>query len=81
MPPQEKPFQMEGSTVSAPEEYSIRREAYTVDEFAAAFGIGRTSAFKLFKDGKVRTSRILGRTVILRTEVDRFAASLQGELQ
>lgn len=63
--------------MSAPEEISIRREAYTVDEFAEAFGIGRTSVFKLFKTGQVRPVRILGRTVILRSEVDRFAASLQ----
>lgn len=56
---------------------SIQKEAYSIDDFAEAFSIGRTSVFKLIKTGQVRSARILGRTVILREELQRFAASLR----
>ena len=60
---------------------TITKEAYSIDDFAEAFSIGRTSVFKLMKTGQVRSARILGRTVIPRSEVDRFAASLMEALQ
>jgi excisionase family DNA binding protein len=38
--------------------------AYTIDGFCRAFGIGRTSVYKLIGDGKLRTVMVAGRRLI-----------------
>lgn len=62
-------------------EISILKEALTVEQFAETFSIGRTTAFKLFKTGQVKPVKIFGKTIVLRSEVERFAASLQEALR
>lgn len=52
--------------------------AFSVNEFSEIFGVSRSVTYKLIKEGKLNPSKILGRTVITRSEVDRFAASLEG---
>ena len=45
---------------------SIRQEprAYRVNDFIKAFGIGRTSVYRLIKDGKLPSVMIGGRRLI-----------------
>lgn len=49
--------------------------ALRVNEFCAAYGVGRATAYKLMKQGKLRTALIGGRRVI---PVDAAEALLNG---
>jgi predicted DNA-binding transcriptional regulator AlpA len=57
-------------TNSAPE-----RRALRVNEFCAAYGLSRSTAYKLMKTGKLRTVLIGGRRVV---PVDAAEALLKG---
>lgn len=50
------------------------KRAYRVDEACASLGLGRSKLYQLIADGKLRSVRLAGRTVILATELDRFIA-------
>lgn len=52
------------------------RLAYGVEEFAELMGIGRTMAFNLIKDGRVKVVKLGGRTLIPASEAQAFLASL-----
>ncbi len=48
------------------------RELYTVPEFRAATRLGHTTVFKLIKEKKIQSVKILGRRLIPATEVARL---------
>lgn len=50
---------------------------YSINEFCAIFGISRSTFYGLVKTGGVRPGKILGKTVVTRSEIDRFASSLE----
>jgi excisionase family DNA binding protein len=47
-------------------------DAYTIPEFARRLSIGRTSVYKLAKEGKLRLIKVAGRTLVPRTEIERL---------
>ena len=50
-----------------------RKIGYTVDQFITdVVPIGRTSLYKLIKEGKIKTVLICGRRIIPSTEADRL---------
>ncbi len=51
---------------------TVVREALTVDEFAYALGLGRTSIYAMIARGEVRTRTFGARRVIPRSEVARL---------
>ena len=48
------------------------RLAYRVDEACASIGIGRSSLYNMIRDGRVKSVKIAGRTLILRSEIERL---------
>jgi excisionase family DNA binding protein len=50
-----------------------------VPEAAALLGIGRTRAWQLIYEGRLRAVRIGRRTLIPRTELERFVRELEQE--
>ncbi len=58
---------------------TITKAVLSVDEFAATIGVGRTTAYRLFKERKVRLVRIGRRTLIPIAEVDALLAALANE--
>jgi len=54
--------------------------ALSVEEAAAALGIGRTMVFYLLRDGKLRAIKIGKRTLIPVREIESFLARLLGEV-
>lgn len=50
--------------------------ALTVSEFCRAYGIGRTFLYDQLKSGKLTACKAGTRTLILRSEADRWARSL-----
>ncbi len=51
---------------------TVVREALSVDEFAHALGLGRTSVYAMIARGEVRTRTFGARRVIPRSEVSRL---------
>lgn len=52
----------------------VARQSLRVEEAAVALGCGRTTIFKLIKEGQLRAVKLGSRTVIPRSEVDRLLA-------
>jgi excisionase family DNA binding protein len=50
--------------------------AQSVPEFAKSIGIGKSTAWMLVKDGKLRAVKILGRTLILHEDSESYLRSL-----
>jgi excisionase family DNA binding protein len=48
---------------------------YRVNDFVKVTGIGRTSTYRLIREGKLRTVKIAGRTLIPAEEVSRLATA------
>lgn len=46
--------------------------AYTVEEARTASGIGRTTLYEAAKAGRLRMTKVGGRTLILREDLQRF---------
>ncbi|MGH8338447.1 MAG: helix-turn-helix domain-containing protein [Gammaproteobacteria bacterium] len=57
-----------------PAPQNIAVEAYRVRDFCRVYGIGKSLLYKLIADGKIRSVKIAGRTVIPRSEGDRLLA-------
>lgn len=55
----------------------MRRSGLSVPEFARAVGIGRTLAFRLIREGVIRSVKIGRRRVVPASEQDAFLARLQ----
>jgi excisionase family DNA binding protein len=55
----------------------IERRALRVNDCAKAYGVGRSTVYKLIAEGKLATAKIAGRRVILR---DSAEALLHGEV-
>ncbi|RUM95512.1 DNA-binding protein [Pseudaminobacter arsenicus] len=53
--------------------------AFSIPEFCAMFGVGRSTVYDLMKAGELRSAKIKGKTIFTKKEVDRFAAKLEGE--
>ena len=58
------------------------RDAFSVNEFCARFGIGRTLAYRLMREGTLRSVSVGGRRLIPATEcvacLERLAAEAGG---
>ena len=52
------------------------RRAYRINDFCRAFGLGRTAAYKLIRDGKLSSVVIGGRRLI---PADQAEALLKGD--
>jgi excisionase family DNA binding protein len=50
------------------------RAAWSIEEGAHRIGVGRTSIYKLAKDGKIRLIKVAGRTLIPDSEITRLIA-------
>ena len=48
--------------------------AYRINDACKALSVGRSSIYKLIKEGKLKSVTIAGRTLIPRTEIDRLIA-------
>ena len=49
-----------------PKHVQIEKRAYRIDEFCAAYGLGRTKVYELIKSGKLRTVLVDGRRLVPR---------------
>jgi excisionase family DNA binding protein len=58
------------------DEAPIERRALRVNDAAKAYGVGRSTIYKLMSEGKLATAKIAGRRVVLR---DSAEALLRGE--
>ena len=56
---------------------AIRKALLSVEEFAEAVSLSRTTAFALIKEGKVQSVLVGKRRLVLATEPDAFALRLQ----
>jgi hypothetical protein len=55
------------------------RVADTIDEFCDSVRIKRTKAYAEIKEGRLKKTKISGRTVILRSDREAWLRRLQGE--
>lgn len=55
---------------------STERIAYGVEEFAELMGIGRTTAFNLIREGRVKAVKLGARTLIPASEAKALIAAL-----
>jgi excisionase family DNA binding protein len=51
--------------------------AYRIDEASRASGIGRTKLYEQMKAGRLQACKVGNRTLILRSELQRFLQSLE----
>ena len=49
--------------------------AFNISELCAAIGLGKTSIYEAIKEGKLKSVRICGRRLILKTDLEAFLAS------
>lgn len=52
------------------------RLSYTVRDFCAAVGIGRSKFYELVHDGKLRPVKLGAKTLVTAAEAERFISSL-----
>jgi excisionase family DNA binding protein len=50
------------------------RRAWRINDACAALGIGRTTLYKLAGEGKIKLVRVLGRTLVPESEIERIAS-------
>ncbi|WP_035871218.1 helix-turn-helix domain-containing protein [Cucumibacter marinus] len=56
-----------------------KRRAYSPAEAAAELGISRSHLYRLRNEGLIKFSKLLGRTLITESEIDRVVATLEEE--
>ena len=61
--------------LSEPKHVQIEKRAYRIDEFCAAYGLGRTKVYELIKSGKLRTVLVDGRRLVPRDAGDALLSS------
>lgn len=52
------------------------RLAYRIDEACASIGIGRSSLYNMIRDGRLKSVKIAGRTLIPRCEIERLLSGV-----
>lgn len=62
-----------------PEKCPVIPLAWSVEEFAQATGIGRTTVFQLIKEGQIKPFKIGKRTLIAVKEAEAFIARMSGD--
>lgn len=75
-PSNRSPMKRQQITVEVPgtEQRQIpRKKAYEIEEAAELLSLGRTSLFRLLKEGKIRGKRVGARVIIADAELERFA--------
>jgi excisionase family DNA binding protein len=58
------------------DEYDDHRGALSIDGFCKLYGLGRTCAYELIKERKLRAVKCGSRTLILRQDAETWARSL-----
>jgi len=71
--PRLKPQPQAPNAVSVP----IKKSLLTVEEFAAAVSLGRTTCFRLVREGQVHSFLVGKRRLVPATEPEAFALRLQ----
>lgn len=51
--------------------------AFGINDVCRMLGISRTSVYKIISDGQLKTIRIAGRTLILRSEINRMISDAE----
>ncbi len=57
----------------------VERQGLRVEEAARALGCGRTTVFKLIREGRLRAVKLGTRTVIPRSEIGRLLNARDGD--
>lgn len=55
------------------------RLAYCINEACASIGIGRSSLYNMIRDGRIKSVKIAGRTLILRSEIERLLSEVAND--
>lgn len=55
------------------------RLAYRINEACASIGVGRSSLYNMIRDGRVKSVKIAGRTLILRSEIERLLSEVASD--
>lgn len=53
-----------------------RRQAHTVKQIEEILGIGHSTAYQLFNSGALKARKLLGKTIVLDSDLQAFLASL-----
>lgn len=56
---------------------TAERQIYPLTEFCAQVGFSRSHAYKLHTRGLLRLSKVLGKTVVTRSERERFLTAIE----
>lgn len=54
----------------------MQTELLTIPEFCKAINLGKTSAYKLINTGKIKALKLGKKTLVPRSSIDEFIASL-----
>lgn len=57
----------------------VEKQAYSIDEWCARWGLGRNSAYNLIAAGKLKSSKVGRRRIITAKQDQEFAESLEKE--
>lgn len=55
------------------------KQAFRIKEAVAAYGVGRTTLYRLIGEGRIRVSKVGKRTLIAKSELDALIALPEGE--
>ena len=61
----------------SPQEFGLTKAAYSVQEALDVLSIGRTTAYSLVKEGKLKATRLGSKTLFLAVDLADFLTSLQ----
>ena len=59
--------------------FEMNENLLTVEEICGELGIGRTTAYKLIKEGVLASGRIGKRIIVTKTELDRYIDKIVGK--
>lgn len=51
--------------------------SFSIDETAAATGLGKTKVYQLINSGQIKAKKIGKRTIVLKSDLDCFLTALQ----
>jgi len=54
-------------------------QAYRIDEAAYVLRISRSSIYNMIRDGRLKSVKIAGRTLILRSEIERLLSEVAND--